>query len=87
MAKAPTGQESNMVIGYLIIGMGSGALMAGIGLIAGSSLWSAFLLYSLGGSLTTLGMAALVYVLPRKSSASSASSNSIVSATPKSTNA
>ncbi|WP_372971991.1 hypothetical protein [Marinobacter sp.] len=56
-----------MVIGYLIVGMISGAILALMGLIAGSSLWSTFLLYSVGGSLTTLGVAGLVCILPRKS--------------------
>jgi hypothetical protein len=56
-----------MVIGYIIVGMISGAILAVMGLIAGSSLWSAFLLYTVGGWLTTLGLAGLVYILPRKS--------------------
>lgn len=58
-----------MVIAYLIVGMITGAILAVIGLIAGSSLWSAFLLYMVGGSLTTLGLAGLVCIFPRKSTA------------------
>lgn len=73
-----------MVVAYLIVGMVFGALLAGTALIAGSSLWSAFLLYSLGGFLATLGLAILVYALPRKSDASV---GSIGSPAPESTNA
>lgn len=54
-----------MVIAYLIVGMISGTILAVMGLIAGSSLWSIFLLYSAGGSLTTLVVAGLVCMLPR----------------------
>ncbi|MGI3212629.1 hypothetical protein ACROSR_16130 [Roseovarius tibetensis] len=56
-----------MVIAYLIVGVMSGAILAVMGLIAGSSLWSIFLLYSVGGALTTLSLAGLVCFLPRKS--------------------
>jgi hypothetical protein len=56
-----------MVIAYLIVGMISGSILAVMGLIAGSSLWSIFLLYSVGGSLTTLAVAGLVCILPSKS--------------------
>ncbi len=56
-----------MVVAYILVGMIAGAILAVMGLIAGSSLWSAFLLYAVGGWLTTLGLAGLVYILPRKS--------------------
>ncbi|NYS26736.1 hypothetical protein HUK65_17305 [Rhodobacteraceae bacterium 2376] len=43
-----------MVLGYVMTGMTTGALLAGMGLFAGSPLWVAVLLYSLGG---TIGLA------------------------------
>jgi len=56
-----------MVIAYLIVGMISGSILAVMGLIIGSSLLSIFLLYSIGGSLTTLVVAGFMCILPSKS--------------------
>ncbi|MCC5986160.1 MAG: hypothetical protein JJT95_00665 [Pararhodobacter sp.] len=59
-----------MVLGYVMMSMISGALLAGMGLLAGNPLWTVFLLYWLGGSLGIVGLAALVFFLPRSRDAS-----------------
>ncbi len=59
-----------MAVAYCVVGMGVGALLAVMGLVAGNSLWTILLLYMFGGSLAVLGLAVLIYVLPRDLAAS-----------------
>ena len=54
-----------MVLGYVMTGMTTGALIAGMGLFAGSPLWVAVLLYSLGGTIGMVALATLICVFPR----------------------
>lgn len=58
-----------MVIAYIVNGMFFGALLSGIGLIAGSPLWSILLLYSFGGSFAVAGLAGLVHLCTRRTPA------------------
>lgn len=67
-----------MVIAYLIVGMISGSLLAVMGLMADSSVWSVFLLYSLGGSLATVGVAGIMCFLTSKSAVPDVKSDQVV---------
>jgi len=65
----PPDKESAMVITNVITGMIFGMLLAGIGFTAGNPIWTALLLYSLGGSLAIMGVVVLIFILvqnPRK---------------------